>query len=135
MTDAQLSPVHELEQNQPEAGIALCLSGGGYRAMMFHAGCLWRLNEAGLLGALKRISSVPGGLHTAGVLGMNWSALSVVAGSRSARFEELIIGSIRKMASTTVDEGAILGGIFLPGSISDHVTEKYKSVLFADKTL
>lgn len=25
-----------------EAGIALCLSGGGYRAMLFHAGALWR---------------------------------------------------------------------------------------------
>ena len=26
-----------------EAGIALCLSGGGYRAMLFHVGSLWRL--------------------------------------------------------------------------------------------
>ena len=30
-------------------GIALCLSGGGYRAMVFHLGALWRLNELGLL--------------------------------------------------------------------------------------
>jgi NTE family protein len=30
-------------------GIALCLSGGGYRAMLFHAGAIWRLNELGLL--------------------------------------------------------------------------------------
>ena len=30
---------------QPKAGIALCLSGGGYRAMVFHLGALWRLNE------------------------------------------------------------------------------------------
>jgi hypothetical protein len=26
----------------PERGIALCLSGGGYRAMVFHVGALWR---------------------------------------------------------------------------------------------
>ncbi len=25
-----------------EPGIALCLSGGGYRAMVFHVGALWR---------------------------------------------------------------------------------------------
>ncbi len=30
-------------------GIALCLSGGGYRAMLFHAGAIWRLIELGLL--------------------------------------------------------------------------------------
>src|SRR5262245_28221555 len=47
-------------------GIALCLSGGGYRAMLFHLGALWRLNEAGLLSQLKRISSVSGGSITAG---------------------------------------------------------------------
>jgi NTE family protein len=31
---------------EPAVGTALCLSGGGYRAMMFHVGVLWRLNEA-----------------------------------------------------------------------------------------
>ena len=31
-----------------EKGVALCLSGGGYRAMLFHVGTLWRLNELGL---------------------------------------------------------------------------------------
>jgi hypothetical protein len=29
----------------PEEGIALCLSGGGYRAMLFSLDALWRLNE------------------------------------------------------------------------------------------
>ena len=42
-----------------EAGIGLCLSGGGYRAMLFHVGALWRLYDAGVLGTVKRISSVP----------------------------------------------------------------------------
>jgi NTE family protein len=45
----------------PEAGIALCLSGGGYRAMLFHLGALWRLNELGYLAKLARVSSVSGG--------------------------------------------------------------------------
>jgi hypothetical protein len=25
--------------------------------MLFHVGCLWRLNEAGLLGTIKRVST------------------------------------------------------------------------------
>jgi NTE family protein len=135
MPDPQLQPVHELSQRAPEPGIALCLSGGGYRAMMFHAGCLWRLNQAGLLGKLARISSVSGGSITAGVLGMNWSSLNIVPGQASTQFAPLVITPLRKMAATTVDEGAILGGIFLPGSISDHVAEHYRKILFGNKTL
>lgn len=54
----------------PEPGLALCLSGGGYRAMLFHVGALWRLYELGLLKPMKRISSVSGGSITAGVLGL-----------------------------------------------------------------
>ena len=42
----------------PAAGVGLCLSGGGYRAMLFHAGSLARLNEAGWLPKLTRVTSV-----------------------------------------------------------------------------
>ena len=66
MTDAgTLLPVHFIpddpELDRPEEGMALCLSGGGFRAMLFHTGALWRLNELGFLPILKRISSVSGG--------------------------------------------------------------------------
>ena len=53
-----------------EPTMALCLSGGGYRAMVFHIGVLWRLYETGLLHDIKRISSVSGGSITAGVLAL-----------------------------------------------------------------
>ena len=59
--------------DRPQPGIALCLSGGGYRAMLFHLGALWRLNEWGYLPRLARISSVSGGSITAGVLGLKWA--------------------------------------------------------------
>lgn len=62
--------------NNAEPGIALCLSGGGYRAMLFHLGALWRLNEWGYLKRLDRISSVSGGSITAGLLGFKWSKLA-----------------------------------------------------------
>jgi len=42
-------------------GIALCLSGGGFRAALFHLGALRRLNELGVLSEVDTISSVSGG--------------------------------------------------------------------------
>src|SRR5579862_889675 len=42
-------------------GIGLCLSGGGYRAALFHLGALRRLNELGILAKMSTISSVSGG--------------------------------------------------------------------------
>jgi len=42
-------------------GIALCLSGGGFRAAIFHLGALRRLNELGILSQVNTITSVSGG--------------------------------------------------------------------------
>jgi NTE family protein len=39
------------------------------------------------------------------------------------------------MASTSVDAGAIIGGILLPGTISEKVAEAYNRVLFKDAVL
>lgn len=50
---------------RPRSGTALGLSGGGYRAMLFHAGALRGLHEAGLLTGLNRISSLSVGSITA----------------------------------------------------------------------
>ena len=72
------SPVRTIpgdDNTPPPSGIALCLSGGGYRAMVFHLGALWRLNELGFLPKLARISSVSGGSITAGALGLKWKQL------------------------------------------------------------
>ena len=46
---------------EPAKRMALCLSGGGFRAALFHLGALRRLNELGLLGRIDTISSVSGG--------------------------------------------------------------------------
>ena len=122
--------------DRPEQGIALCLSGGGYRAMLFHAGALWRLNELGYLKKLARVSSVSGGSITAALLGVRWNQLEFglndgVAGA----FATQVIDPVRRLASRTIDRGAVLGGIFLPGSISDKVTEAYREHLYGDATL
>jgi NTE family protein len=120
---------------EPEEGIALCLSGGGYRAMLFHVGALWRLNELALLPKLSRISSVSGGSITAGVLGRNWSRFNFDRDGRATKLKDLLVGPIRQMARNTIDRGSILGGVLLPGSVSDRVVGHYKRLLFGDATL
>ena len=42
-------------------GIALCLSGGGYRAALFHLGAARRMNELGILTQVDTFTSVSGG--------------------------------------------------------------------------
>ena len=44
------------ESKEAQAGIGIALSGGGFRAMLFHAGALARMNELGLLSKAKRIA-------------------------------------------------------------------------------
>src|SRR5918993_272115 len=78
---------HDDDPRKPKGGIALCLSGGGYRAMLFHIGSLWRLNELGYLKKLTRISSVSGGSITAGVLGLKWSNLTFDARGVATNFD------------------------------------------------
>jgi NTE family protein len=117
-----------------ERGIALCLSGGGYRAMVFHLGALARLNEAGLLPRIARVSSVSGGSITAGALALAWRRLSFDDRGQASNFD-LVTSKVQAMADTTVDRGAIGWGILLPGSISERVAEAYDQVLFNGATL
>lgn len=121
------------EEDGLEDGIGLCLSGGGYRPMVFHLGALIRLNEVALLPHISRISSVSGGSITAAYLGLRWDDLRFEQGRAQAL--QVVIDQIREMASTNVDAGAIIGGILLPGSISDRVAEPYDAVLFHGATL
>ena len=77
--------IDPLERNV-EDGVALSLLGGAYRAMLFHVGVLWRLNEMGFLPKIERFSIVSGGSITAAVLGLNWYAL----GFNPAGYSEIL---------------------------------------------
>src|SRR5678815_1302141 len=49
-------------------GIALCLSGGGFRAALFHLGAVRRLYELGILDEVETVVAVSGGSMTGAFL-------------------------------------------------------------------
>lgn len=128
-------PVVAAAGEQPEQGVALCLSGGGYRAMLFHVGALWRLNELGWLAKLDRVSSVSGGSITAGVLGLHWGSFDF-SGGIARNFDEELVAPIRALAGETIDVWAVLAGILIPGkSVAQLVAAAYRKHLFKTATL
>ncbi|SEN64905.1 NTE family protein [Sphingomonas gellani] len=116
-------------------GEALCLSGGGYRAMLFHLGVLWRLEQAGVLARVKRVSSVSGGSITAARLALVWGEVRPGSPGALDRLVDRVVGPVRALAGRTLDADAIVGGILLPGSIGDRVAAAYRKALFGDATL
>jgi NTE family protein len=121
--------------DKPEKGMALCLSGGGYRAMVFHMGAIWRINEAGLLKDMKRISSVSGGSITSGMLGLKWKNLKW-QGNVATNLAEEVVDPILSMADHTIDVFSIAGGILSPfKTIGDEIADAYRGHLFGHATL
>ena len=136
MPDAPVQPIPGDElKGPPKPGIGLCLSGGGYRAMVFHIGVLWRLYDAGVLKKLERISSVSGGSITAGVLALKWRELSFAPGTAESDFVRKVVAPLRELAGETIDADSIVLGLVLPGRISDRVAAAYDEHLFGGKTL
>ena len=116
--------------------MALCLSGGGYRAMLFHVGALMRLNQMGLLRKIARVSSVSGGSITAAMLGLIWNKLEFDSNSNAGNLDKLLVTPVRRLAGTTIDAGSIIKGILIPfRSIPDEVTAAYRESLFGKATL
>ena len=65
---------------------------------------------------------------------MKWNDLGFNENGVAQNFQE-VIDLVRTMAGKTIDVGAALGGLFLPGTISQRVENAYKDTLFGNKTL
>jgi len=92
--------------------IGLALSGGGFRATLFHLGATWRLNELGLLPRLDTISSVSGGSILSGLMAVHWSSLSFNE-EVATNFHEVVVEPIWKFCNRHVDYCAAVSN-FLP---------------------
>lgn len=117
-----------------DPGLAVCLSGGGYRAMLYHVGALRRLNEFGLLSVVSRFSSVSGGSITAAVLSRCWQDLGFGQDGVAQGFES-VERILFDLAGKTIDwQSGILGA--LPGTTgARQLASRYRRLLFGGATL
>ena len=88
----------------------LALSGGGFRATLFHLGAAWRLNELALLPEIGQISSVSGGSILAGLMAVRWSRLNFQDGI-AVNFGDEIAHPIWDFCSRNIDWAAAVFGI------------------------
>ena len=105
-------PVYLPLPKADRSGIGMCFSGGGYRASLFHAGAVRRLNEVGLLSRADTITSVSGGsIMTAQLatfrreLGDDWPE----PGKPVPRFDEGFAEPLRRFTQTNIRTRAVLG--------------------------
>jgi NTE family protein len=119
--------------NYDPSAIGLCLSGGGYRATLFHTGVIIRLNELGLLSRLARISSVSGGSITNGILAMNWDKLGFrnagdIASDDAIR--KALIQPVLELTGQTLDVSGGLLGLLPWNSAGNVLAGKYDDIMF-----
>jgi len=108
------SVVTTADDRKPKPGIALCLSGGGSRAMLFHAGAILRLAEVGVLARLDCVSSVSGGSITSGMLASCWVRNGGAPAPGVVR--DRLIDPLLDLSSKFIDIPAFVFGTILPGS-------------------
>ena len=118
-----------MSTDEPVDGVALCLSGGGYRAMLFHVGVVWRLHDAGWLErARPRLERVRRLDHRR-------RARAGVAAAAGGRAGGTFVAPVRALAGRTVDATSVIAGALTPDTISERVAKAYRRHLFGDATL
>ncbi len=133
---AEESDKFKWDGNSLEPGIALALSGGGFRAMLFHAGALLRLNELGILSRVTRISSVSGGSIAAGYLACVWDQLGAPnAADAFDQFQQKYVEPILSFSREKIDVGDILTGLLPWTSAAEQVAASYDKSLFHNVSL
>jgi NTE family protein len=105
---------HECRTPLRTRGVGLALSGGGYRATLFHIGGLWRLNELGWLKKLTEVTSVSGGSITAGWLGLQWKRLKFDKNGVATNFVEEVVNPLRKFCSHNIQVEGFFCGLARP---------------------
>ncbi|WP_050995933.1 patatin-like phospholipase family protein [Bradyrhizobium yuanmingense] len=124
-----------LDATRLEEGVGLSLSGGGFRAMLFHLGSLIRLNEVGLLAKVDRVSSVSGGSLAAGILAAGWHALQFDPNGVALNFDQAVSVPLLRLARRRVDAPAILFGLLPFVHASNVAARIYDKRVFNGKTL
>ncbi len=102
------------------------MSGGGYRARLFHLGELRRMCELGVLEKIMHVSSVSGGSITAGTLAKDFAMFP--ASDWNSRLDR-VFTVLKSFCSKTIDTGTIIGGVLNPFCrTSDLLTSEYEKI-------
>lgn len=110
--------------------LGIALSGGGFRAALFHAGTLLRLNASGDMAKAGLISSVSGGSITAGLLAARWDRLRFGTDGVATNLAEEVVAPLLAFTARTIDWTSVLRSWFLGGTASGAVAAQYDRRLF-----
>ena len=128
--------VGQLEGGSSGKEIYLALSGGGVRAMVFHAGVLKFLAEQGSLDRVKEISTVSGGTLLTGLIfscnGMKWPS--------DDEYISKVMPMIQEIVMTKGLKKKILSPLFYPNPLSwldriHRLSVAIERIWSVDKTL
>ncbi len=114
--------------------LGLALSGGGFRAMLFHVGAIVRLNELGLLRSVDEISGVSGGAIVAGRLGVSWPRLTFRLGRATNLWEE-VVAPLLTFSSRRIDVRAVTRALVPGASAAREVERAYRDHVVGDAVL
>jgi NTE family protein len=116
-------------------GLALCLSGGGFRAVLFHLGALRRLNELGVLAKVDTISATSGG----SILAAHLATLIAKDPTKAASFtpeawDELVEAPLRALAREDLHAGfrtlqLLARNLFRPHARVEALAKRYEELL------
>ena len=116
-------------------GLALCLSGGGFRALLFHLGALRRLNELGVLAKVDTLSATSGG----SILAARLATIIAKDPARTAAFtpeewDELVEAPLRDLTREDLLRGPRMLGLFArslfqPNARAEALAKRYEELL------
>jgi NTE family protein len=134
--DRQASATEEWEPDRgPEVAYGLALSGGGYRATLFHLGAILRLNELGRLRSVGRVSSVSGGSFAAGLLARAWPGLQWDAAGRATNLGPLFRDPVLDLTGRRLDIPLIALGLIPGVNPASLLARRLDGGLFGGMTL
>lgn len=114
--------------------LGLALSGGGFRAMLFHLGAIIRLNELRLLKQLDEIAGVSGGAIVAGRLAAVWPDLRFRVGV-ATNLWELLAAPLLDFAGRRIDVSAATRALVPGVSAAGRVEAAYRESIVGATTL
>lgn len=113
--------------------VSLCLSGGGFRAALFHLGVVRRLNEVAALSLVDTVTSVSGGsvlaAHLANMLENGWPPRGEIV----EEWEEWVAAPFRRFTSEDLSSAPILSRFWPWNWFRPYVTVRFLAARYRNR--